>query len=88
MRVDRRMESVSYNVASGVSGERVYPRVIFRFGLVRGYLPRTIFSGNNLWYADLPQEEGINTVCEAYEEFYQGNPPIPTRYLREMLSLV
>ena len=39
-------------------------------------------------YTNIPQEEGINTVCEAYEEFYQGNPPIPTRYLREMLSLI
>ena len=39
-------------------------------------------------YTNIPQEEGINTVCEAYEEFYQENPPIPTRYLREMLSLI
>ena len=28
-------------------------------------------------YTNIPQEEGINTVCEAYEEFYQGNPPCP-----------
>ena len=39
-------------------------------------------------YTNIPQEEGINTVSEAYEEFHQGNPPIPTRYLREMLSLI
>ena len=39
-------------------------------------------------YTNIPQEEGITTVCEAYEEFYQGNPPIPTRYLRELLSLI
>jgi len=26
-------------------------------------------------YTNIPQEEGIATVCEAYEEFYQGNPP-------------
>ena len=39
-------------------------------------------------YTNIPQEEGINSVCEAYEEFYKGNPPIPTRYLREMLSLI
>ena len=39
-------------------------------------------------YTNIPQEEGINTVCEAYEEFYQGNPPIPTRYLREMPGLI
>ena len=39
----------------------------------------------------IPREEGITTVttvCEAYEEFYEENPPIPTRYLREMLSLI
>ena len=37
-------------------------------------------------YTNIPQEEGITTVCEAYEEFYQENPPIPSRYLREMLQ--
>ena len=31
-------------------------------------------------YTNIPQEEGISTVCEAYEEFYQGNPPTPTRF--------
>ena len=39
-------------------------------------------------YTNIPQEEGITTVCEAYEEFCEENPPIPTRYLREMLSLI
>ena len=39
-------------------------------------------------YTNIPQEEGITTVCEAYEEFYEENPPIPTRYLREMPSLI
>ena len=39
-------------------------------------------------YRNIPQGEGITTVCEAYEEFYEENPPIPTRYLREMLSLI
>ena len=39
-------------------------------------------------YTNIPQEEGITTVCEAYEEFYEENPPIPTRYLRELLSLI
>ena len=39
-------------------------------------------------YTNIPQEEGITTVCGAYEEFYAENPPIPTRYLREMLSLI
>ena len=39
-------------------------------------------------YTNIPQEEGITTVCHAYETFYIENPPIPTRYLREMLSLI
>ena len=34
------------------------------------------------------QREGITTVCLAYEEFHQGNPPVPTRFLSEMLSLM
>jgi len=38
-------------------------------------------------YTNIPQEEDITTVCEAYEEFYERKPPIPTSYLREMLSL-
>ena len=38
-------------------------------------------------YTNIPQEECITTVCEAYEEFYHENPPIP-RYLREMLTLI
>ena len=39
-------------------------------------------------YTNIPQEEGITTVCEAYEELYEENPPIPIRYLREMPSLI
>jgi len=39
-------------------------------------------------YTNIPQEEGVNIVCKAYEEFHQGNPPIPTRYLGEMLRLI
>ena len=39
-------------------------------------------------YSNIPQREGITTVCHAYEEFYQGNPPVSTRFLREMLSLI
>ena len=38
-------------------------------------------------YMNIPQEEGITTVCEAYEYYYERKPPIPT-YLREMLSLI
>ena len=39
-------------------------------------------------YTNIPQREGITTVCNAYEEFHQGNPPVPTGFLREMLSLI
>ena len=39
-------------------------------------------------YKKKPQREGITTVCLAYEEFHQGNPPVPTRFLSEMLSLI
>ena len=39
-------------------------------------------------YTNIPQEEGITTVCQAYEAFYIESPPIPTGYLREMLSLI
>ena len=39
-------------------------------------------------YTNIPQEEGITTVCHAYEAFYIENHPIPTRYLREMLGLI
>ena len=39
-------------------------------------------------YTNIPLEEGITIACEAYEEFYEENRPIPTRYLREMLSLI
>ena len=39
-------------------------------------------------YTNIPQREGITTVCHAYEEFHQGNPPVYTRFLSEMLSLI
>ena len=39
-------------------------------------------------YTNIPQEEGINTVCQAYEDYHSKEPPIPVRYLREMLSLI
>ena len=38
-------------------------------------------------YTNIPQE-GINTVCNAYEKFYKHNIPIPTHYLREILGLI
>ena len=39
-------------------------------------------------YTKIPQEKGITTVSEAYKEFSQEHSPIPTRNLREMLSLI
>ena len=39
-------------------------------------------------YTNIPQEEGITTVCSAYETFYKNSPPIPTRFVREMLQLI
>ena len=42
-------------------------------------------------YTNIPQEEGITTVCQEYEAFYIETPPpppVPTRYLREMLNLI
>ena len=39
-------------------------------------------------YTNIPQEEGINTVCRAYKNFYGDDTPIPTQSLREILRLV
>ena len=40
------------------------------------------------FYTNIPQEEGIRTVCPAYDIFHNNNPPIPTNYHREMLGLI
>ena len=39
-------------------------------------------------YTNIPQEEGITTVCNAYETFHKNSPPIPTHFIREMLELI
>ena len=39
-------------------------------------------------YTNIPQEEGINTVCEAYESFYKNDTPIPTHSLAGLLRLI
>ena len=39
-------------------------------------------------YTNIPQEEGINTVCREYENFYGDNTPIHTQSLREILRLI
>ena len=39
-------------------------------------------------YRNIPQEEGTEIACKAYDSFHNYNPPIPTRFLREMLGLI
>jgi len=40
-------------------------------------------------YTNIPQEEGIETVCNAYyESFYEGEFLIPTLYLKRALELI
>ena len=39
-------------------------------------------------YANIPQEEGTQVVCKAYNKYYQNNQPVPTEFLREMLRLI
>ena len=39
-------------------------------------------------YTNIPQEEGTQIVCKAYDRHYQNNPPVPTEFLREMLRLI
>ena len=38
-------------------------------------------------YTNIPQEEGIQTVCMAYETSYLNKPPIPKALLEQALSL-
>ena len=39
-------------------------------------------------YRNIPQEEGTEIACKAYDSFHNHNPPIPTRCLREMRGLI
>lgn len=39
-------------------------------------------------YTNIPQEEGIDTACRAFENFYGDETPIPTLSLREILRLI
>ena len=39
-------------------------------------------------YTNIPEEEGIQTVCNAYEKFYMNKPPIPTRLIDKALRLI
>ena len=42
----------------------------------------------NSLYTNIPQEEGIKTVCEAYESFCKNDTPIPTHSLPGLVRLV
>ena len=55
--------------------------------LSEGHIDKTTAKWPSLT-PDPPQIPGITTVCHAYEEFYQGNPPVPTRFLSERLSMI
>ena len=39
-------------------------------------------------YTNIPQEEGIQTVCEANDAFYKDTPPIPSCLLAQALRLI
>ena len=39
-------------------------------------------------YTNIPQEEGIQTVCRAYNSFYNDQPPIPMRFLEKARGLM
>ena len=39
-------------------------------------------------YTNIPQEEGITIICEAYETFYRNEPPISSQCLVDMLRLI
>ena len=39
-------------------------------------------------YTNIPHEEGITIVCNAYENIHAQEPPIASKFLTEMLSLV
>jgi len=39
-------------------------------------------------YTNIPQEEGMHTVCRAQEAFYINEPPIPTQLFEQALRLI
>jgi len=39
-------------------------------------------------YTNIPQDDGIQTVCNAHENFHNNNPRIPSHYLKQMLGLI
>ena len=39
-------------------------------------------------YTNSPQEEGIEVVCQYYQEHYQSKTPIPTQSLGDLMRLI
>ena len=39
-------------------------------------------------YTNIPQDEGITIVCEAYDKYHNNSPPIPSHYLKQILGLI
>ena len=39
-------------------------------------------------YTNIPQEEAVQTICQAYDAFYRDTLPIPTRFLAQALRLI
>ena len=39
-------------------------------------------------HTKIPQDDGIQTVRNAYENFHNNNPPIPSHCLKQMLGLI
>ena len=39
-------------------------------------------------YTNIPQDEGITMVCEAYDKYHNNSPPIPSHYLKQILALI
>ena len=37
-------------------------------------------------YTNIPQEEGMEVICQYYEEYYQSNPPIPKSILGNLVK--
>ena len=56
-------------------------------GLSRCYIHEISMDATSL-YTNIPQEEGITTVCKAYEAFHSNKPPILSHYLKEILELI
>ena len=39
-------------------------------------------------YTNIPQDDGLNTICNAHDSYYKDKPPIPTRSLERALRLI